>query len=350
MPRCKAVKLVFFVALIGLGFHVRAQTTPSATTPLRSMIQTKPVNELALYPLREASASVVARNQAKISSEVSGVIVQMVAETGQTVARGAELVQIDPTDYRLNLERARASLESSRARLAQAESQLRRARELQAQNFISSEAVTQRETEKAVVEAELKVSENALAQAQRALSKTSLRAPFAAVVLSRAASVGELANPGTLLLTLVEAAPPQVSAALTAADVTSFDSARELSFESQGRTWALKKLRIAAAVNPGTRTREARLVFTDVESALPGTEGRLLWRDTRIHLPASVIATRGVGADLRYGVVVVEQGKARFVPIAGVQEGRPVLLPRELYNAIIVTRGQNAVDEGAALR
>jgi len=53
---------------------------------------------------------------------------------------------------------------------------------------------------------------------------------------------------------------------------------------------------------------------------------------------------------LRYGVVVVEQGKARFVPIAGVQEGRPVLLPRALYNAIIVTRGQNAVDEGAALR
>jgi len=318
MPRCKAVKLVFFVALIGLGFQVWAQTTPSATTPLRSMIQTKPVTELALYPLREASASVVARNQAKISSEVSGVIVQMVAETGQTVARGAELVQIDPTDYRLNLERARASLESSRARLAQAESQLRRARELQAQNFISSEAVTQRETEKAVVEAELKVSENALAQAQRALSKTSLRAPFAAVILSRTASVGELANPGTLLLTLVEAAPPQVSA--------------------------------AAAVNPGTRTREARLEFTDAESALPGTEGRLLWRDTRIHLPASVIATRGVGADLRYGVVVVEQGKARFVPIAGVQEGRPVLLPRELYNAIIVTRGQNAVDEGAALR
>jgi RND family efflux transporter MFP subunit len=350
MPRYKAVQQIFFILLSVLIFQAQAQTASSAAAPARTIIQTQAVSELALYPWREASASVVARNQAKISSEISGVIVKIAAEAGQSVGRGAELVQIDPTDYRLNLERARANLESSRARLAQAESQLRRARELQAQNFISPEAVTQRETEKAVIEAELKVSENALVQAQRALSKTNLRAPFAAVVLSREASVGEWANPGTPLLTLVEAAPAQVSAALSAADVASFDTAREWSLESQGRTWTLKKIRLAAAVNPGTRTREARLAFATGEAALPGTEGRLLWRDARIHLPASVVATRGVGADLRYGVVVVEQGKARFVPLAGVQEGRPVLLPQELYGAVIVARGQNAVDEGAALR
>ena len=350
MPWYKAVKAVFVVAPWCLAIQSQAQTAPNAARPARAMIQTEAVSELALYPLREASAVVVALNQAKVSSEITGVIVQIAAEPGQTVARGAELVQIDPTDYRLNVERAQANLGSSRARLAQAESQLRRARELQAQNFISPEVVTQRETEKAVIEAELKVSENTLAQARRALSKTSLRAPFSAVVLSREASVGEWANPGTPLLTLVESAPPQVSAALTAADVASYEAAREYRFESQGRTWALKKLRVAAAVNPGTRTREARLGFADTDAALPGSEGRLVWRDARMHLPPSVIATRGVGANLRYGVVVADQGKARFVLIAGVQEGRPVLLPSELQAAVIVTRGQNTLEEGATLR
>jgi RND family efflux transporter MFP subunit len=265
------------------------------------------------------------------------------------VARGATLVQIDPTDYRLNVERAQMQLESVQARHRQAEAQWQRAKELEAKKFISPEAVNQRETEMAVIAAEVKVSENALAQAQRALNKTSVRAPFSAVVLAREASVGELANPGTPLLTLVESAPAQVSAALTASDVPSFDAAHAWTFESQGKTWAVKKLRIAAAVNPGTRTREARLEFADATAAMPGSEGRLLWRDTRMHLPTSVIATRGVGANLRYGVVLVQQGKARFVPIAGVQEGRPVLLPKELYSAVIVAHGQNAVDEGAVL-
>jgi RND family efflux transporter MFP subunit len=346
----KAIKPILFLLLWGTGFHAWTQTVPATGPTVRAAIQTKAASELALYPLREASATVVPRNQAKISSEISGVIVQMSAEVGQTVARGAELVHIDPADHRLNVERAQANLESARARLSQAQAQWRRARDLQAQNFISSEAVNQRETEVAVIAAEVKVSENALAQAQRALSKTSLRAPFAAVILSREASVGELANPGTVLLTLVESAPPQVSAALTAADVPGFDAANEYRFESQGRIWPLKKLRLAATVNPGTRTREARLVFADMNNAaLPGTEGRLVWRDGRMHLPASVIASRGLGADLRYGIVVAEHGKARFVPVAGIQEGRPLLLPQELYGAVIVVRGQNAVEEGALL-
>lgn len=349
MPWHQVLKNCALVFALALSLQAQAQTNPAVAAPARTMVQTKPVSELAVYPMREASASVVARNQAKLSSEIIGVVTHIHAEVGQNVARGAILVQIDARDYRLNVERAQMQLESGQARLRQAEAQWQRAKELQTKNFISPEAVNQRETEMAVIAAEVKVSENALAQAQRALNKTSVRAPFSAVVLAREASVGELANPGTPLLTLVESAPAQVSAALTASDVPSFDAANAWTFESQGKTWTLKKLRLAAAVNLGTRTREARLVFADTDAALPGTEGRLLWRDARMHLPASVIATRGVGANLRYGVVMAHQGKAKFVPIAGVQEGRPVLLPKELHSAVIVARGQNTVDEGAVL-
>lgn len=350
MPLGNLLQSSIFSLLLFLSLCTNAQnSTPAPKLPAGSAVQIQPATQLAVYPWREASASVVARNQTKISSEISGTIAQMNVEVGQRITRGAVLAHIDATDYQLGVERAQANLDSSRARLAQAQAQLRRAKELQTQNFISSEAVNQRETEVAVIATEVKISENALAQAQRALSKTRLRAPFAAIVLTRDASVGELANPGMALLTLVDAAPAQVSAALSAADLPSFESASEWTFESQGRTWALKKIRVAAAVNPGTRTREARLVFVDNGSALPGTEGRLLWRDARMHLPASVIATRGVGAHLRYGVVISEQGKAKFVPIVGVQEGRPVLIPNELRSALIVVRGQNAVNDGVAL-
>lgn len=160
--------------------------------------------DVAVFPERDAPAAAQSLNEAKIAAELSAGIDAIPVEVGQTVAAGAVLVRLDPRDYQLAAARAKAQLESARARLKLAESQFKRYQELRRQNFISTEALHQRETEVQVQRADVALNRAALDTAQRNLAKATIRAPYRAIVKERLASVGELANAGTPLLSLVE--------------------------------------------------------------------------------------------------------------------------------------------------
>jgi RND family efflux transporter MFP subunit len=300
-----------------------------------------------MFPERDAPAVAVARNESRISAEIAARIAAIDVEVGQTVARGAVVVRLEAADAQLAVAQAEAALNSARARLALAESQLARARELQKQEFISPEALTQRETETAVVRADVATAEAALRSAQRTLEKTVIRAPFAGVVMSRPGQVGEIAQPGAPLLVLKDAAPPEVTSPIPADLAAGLGPKVAFEFVEPNARHPLRLLRVSPAVQTSTRTREARLVF--VGHAPPaGTEGRLHWRDPRPHLPAELIVQRARNGETSFGVFVVEGGKAKFVPIAGAQAGRPAASPLAA-NAQVVVDGQAALQDGQSI-
>ncbi|HEY0856367.1 MAG TPA: biotin/lipoyl-binding protein, partial [Albitalea sp.] len=94
---------------------------PAASAP---SVKTRAFEQVALRPLREAPASVVARNEARLAAEVPGRVLRWTVDTGGSVRRGALLVELDATDHRLARDRARAAVQSSQARLALAQQQL----------------------------------------------------------------------------------------------------------------------------------------------------------------------------------------------------------------------------------
>jgi hypothetical protein len=117
--------------------------------------------------------------------------------------------------------------------------------------------------------------------------------------------------------------------------------------ESAGRRLPLKLLRLSPVVDPQTRTREARFGFAAgaADEPPPGSEGRVLWRDARAHLPAEVLVRRGdaIGAFVQAGESV------RFVPAPGAQEGRPAVLSLPA-DARVVVSGQAALQDGQQVR
>lgn len=299
---------------------------------------------LALFPEREAPATAQGKNEARIAAEVSARILAISVDAGDRVATGQVLAKLDPRDAELALARAEAALAQSRARLAQAEAQLRRARVLREQNFFSAEALAVRETDLAAATADEKAARAARDTATHALEKCTLRAPFPAIVRTRAGQVGELAAPGGVLLTLADTSEVQLVAQVQARDADGIARATAFEFVTPTARHALKPLRISPAISRESRTVEARMAFTGTPPA-PGSEGRLVWRDTRPHLAPEYILRR-YG---KYGVFIAIDGKARFHEIPGAQEGRPaaVDLPPE---AMVVTQGRNALQDGAALR
>lgn len=286
--------------------------------PAGPTVTAKSFAEVAVYPLRDAPATARSLNEARLSAEVSAAVTAIPVEVGQVVPKGAALVRLDSRDYELAAERAAAALKSAQARLELAQSQLQRGRELQARNFISQEALNQRETEVDVLRAEVTLSRTQLDVARRNLEKTTLRAPFKAIVRERLAHVGELAAPGTPLIALVDLSRVEVSAQVQVKDAASLQDAQEVSFVALGTRFPLKLVRISPAINSDARNVEVRLAFTEAEAA-PGAAGRIAWRDPVPHLPPELVLRR----EGRLGVFVLENRHARFVPLPEAQEGRP---------------------------
>jgi RND family efflux transporter MFP subunit len=287
---------------------------------------------------------VVARNESKLAAEVAGTVTRWTVETGGKVARGELLVEIDATEYRLALERAANAVDAARSRLALAETQLARTRELVAQNFLSQEALNARDTEVQLARTELASAQTQRSSAQRALGLTRVHAPFAAHVRQRLAQAGEYVAPGTPLYLLSEAGAAELSAQLAPDDLASLRGASEIRFEAQGMRQRVAVLRVAGTASATARTREVRLAAP--QGAEAGSEGRLVWLDSRLHLPAASLVRRGAGL----GVFTVEGGRALFVALPQAQEGRAEPVPATLTAATrVVVAGQAALQDGQAV-
>lgn len=329
-----------------------AQTTANAPAPSAAVVvETVRLDAGQVFPVREAPARVRARNVSRLSAEVSGTLQQWTADVGASVKRGQVLARIDPRDQELGLQRARAALDASQARLQLAQAQMQRARELTAQGFFSPEALAQRETEVALIRAETDANRAQLATAQRQLDKTVLRAPFDADVTERHAQTGEAVAPGSLLYVLAERGAVELDATLDPLDAASLPRARSLRFEAEGQTHPVRLLRIGGTVSEPARTRTARLAFEQVPDAPPaGAAGQLRWEDGRAHLPPQWLVRRNGSL----GVFVIGNSggstTAQFRALPGAQEGRVVPVPADWPGTTrVVVRGQAALQNGQAV-
>lgn len=315
-----------------------APATRSATAG-QPVVRTQALSAVALRPQRDAPAQVISANESRLSAEISARIVALPVDAGQIVARGALVAKLDDRDVLLDIQRAEASRDQARARMSQARAQLDRARRLQAENFLSPEALTQRETDLAVVEADLRAAQTQLDMAHRTLSKTAILAPFNAIVRARHAQLGELAAPGTALLTLIDRSRLEVSAQVQTQAIAELKSARAWRFVAADQEAAIRLLRVSPAVSREARTVESRFVFTG-QTLPPGQEGRIVWQDNRLHLPAHLLAKRGS----QFGVFSLKDGKAVFNPLPDAQEGRPAVTALPADTPIIVEGWQTLQD------
>jgi RND family efflux transporter MFP subunit len=317
---------------------------PPALAQERPAVSVKPLAEVAIHPERDASAQVVSLNESRIAAEIAGRIEAVPVEVGQRIERGAVVARIDCRDHELARQRALAALDAGRSRLALAEQQLSRARELRAQGYFAEEALAARITEVEVLRADAAQAEAQLGAAARAVGKCVVRAPFPAIVRERLGQVGELAAPGTPLAVLVDAGRIEVAAQVQAKDAPSLAQARTVRFLGTGGERALALVRISPAIDPQTRAVDARLRFTGAAAA-PGASGRIVWRDDEAHVPPELVVRRAG----RLGLFVDDAGTARFHALSEAQEGRPARVDLPGSSRVVVS-GQLALKDGQRLR
>ena len=104
--------------------------------------QAVPVERRDIVVSAQASGAVQPDTTVEVKSKASGEILQLNAETGQIVKRGAPLVKVDPRNARNALAQAQADLDVAKAKLTNSTSQKRRADEL-----FKSQSITEQEHE-----------------------------------------------------------------------------------------------------------------------------------------------------------------------------------------------------------
>jgi RND family efflux transporter MFP subunit len=283
---------------------------------------------------------VVSLNESEISSEILARIIDIPVLVGQQLHQGDVLVRLDCDAYLLSQKQARAALTAVEAREELADYQYKRARSLQAKGSVSEELLKQREAEWRTAQADTNVQTSVVEMAKRDVDHCDIRAPFDAIVLSRIAQVGELGQPGTPLVKVLDVNNIEVSSKIRGEDVSSLEELRKAEFISLGKRYPVRLRMIIPAFDVRERNREARLVFVD-NHALPGSSGDIEWSHVRKHVPSHILVRRNG----KMGVFVLNERRAHFVSLPEASEGRPALVNLPSDTPVII-EGRHALQHG----
>ena len=174
----------------------------------------------------QAAGAIQPDTTVEVKSKASGEILQLHAETGQLVERGALLVRVDPRNARNLLAQAQADLDVARAQLTNATSQKRRSDEL-----FESRSITEQEHEQGVLDyanarAAVVRAQVAVDNARIQLEDTDVRAPVRGTIIEKdvergtvIASATSNVSGGTVLLKMADLNLVQVRTLVDETDV-----------------------------------------------------------------------------------------------------------------------------------
>lgn len=189
--------LLAALALAGLGIAVVAVYSgnrPPPPVPAGGWAAQAP------YAAYVAGAGLVEARSGNIAvgTPVSGILVAIFVQWGETVQAGDALFRIDDRDLQAQLPAARAAAKEAEAGLALGRYQLKIAETLRREQVVSEEEFTRRRFAAASDEAALAAKQAEVARIQAEIARRTVRAPVAGRILQLEARLGEFAESAVL--------------------------------------------------------------------------------------------------------------------------------------------------------
>ena len=126
-PKKKSNKWIIWTLVILLILLIAAAAIKARKKPKGESVETEKVALRDIRELVSASGKIFPEKEVKISSDVSGEIVELFVEEGDSVKAGQILARIDPEAYESAVERANASVSGSKSELARSKSSIENA-------------------------------------------------------------------------------------------------------------------------------------------------------------------------------------------------------------------------------
>ena len=179
---------------------------PAAGRPQRPALKVRvaPVAVRDLLYEIKALGSLEAQDMVQVTAQVEGAVTDVHFNEGDRVTPQTVLLRIDPARYRLEAERAKATLGQAEAERIRAEADLERREELANSQLLSAEELTRSRSDSARLSAGVEVARAASGIAQQNLQRAEVRAPIAGVINTRSIDTGTFVRTGAVLATIVD--------------------------------------------------------------------------------------------------------------------------------------------------
>ncbi len=259
----------------------------------------------------ETSGTVKARMTAVLASRVSGAIVRLHSREGDRVQAGQTLVTIDDRDARERLNAAESGHEEAVTARQAAEKQHDLARitaerygNLYREKVVSEQEFDQIETRRKVAALDLERAALAVTRTKALLEEarihcdyTRVRAPFSGIVTSRKLEQGDMATPGTPLLTVEDTSLFKIEAWVDEGLMSKIRKGMtvKIFFDTQGENAEGVLSRVVPAVDPTSRTFlvEAELRGKSLRSGLYGRLSLPVGTRQALVVPRSAVVEKG---------------------------------------------------------
>jgi RND family efflux transporter MFP subunit len=200
-----AIPVVIFAGIVVAAYAFRSQ---KAVVEVATAAKPEAGGRQALL---NASGYITPRRRATIAAKITGRVTGVFFDEGTRVAQGQLLATLDDSDVKRALDSAKADRESAQAAIADYEVQLKnaqiglhRAEQLQKAGVHTQEALDNAMTavdslkaKIALAKQQVAASEARIGVAQQAVDNCTIRAPFAGIVVSKDAQVGEMVSPNS---------------------------------------------------------------------------------------------------------------------------------------------------------
>ncbi|MGC1176112.1 efflux RND transporter periplasmic adaptor subunit [Polaromonas sp.] len=220
----------------------------------------------------EFAGEVKAQVESRLGFRVGGKIIRRQAELGQRVKAGQVLAQLDPQDYKLAADAARAQVAAAATQRDLAAADYKRYKELREQNFISGAELERRDTTLKAAQAQLEQAQSQLAVQGNQANYAVLVADVSGVVTAVEAEVGQVVAAGTPVLRIAADGPRDVVFSVPEDKV----AAIKVGVPVKVRVWAQntglegKVREVGASADPLTRTYPVKVALATQEPPVLG--------------------------------------------------------------------------------
>jgi HlyD family secretion protein len=315
------------VAVVALSVGCAKKSDMGTDAPAPLSVTTARARHGDIAERLTLSGVIAAKTQANLSSVITGEVLAVNVNVGDSVQAGQVLVRIDDSTLRAQLQQNQGNLASARARLAQiqsgnvgtaastnanldsarvayqtAQANVRRNRQLFAEGYVSQVAVDDAQQAEAAAAAQLRSAEVAAQNAnlggrttsaaqseirsqqatvqessgavqliQAQIAQAVVTAPFSGIVTQRSVDPGTLAVPGTSLVQVSDLNPVYVNVGIPEENLPYIHpgTQADLLVESlPGRTWRGVVHAVNSATTQGTLSYLARVILPNDDLAL----------------------------------------------------------------------------------
>jgi RND family efflux transporter MFP subunit len=358
-PRLAILAALFLLPIAAISDEDKADPSQG---PAEQRIATAEVSDREVPKEYRLDGVVEAINRTTVSAQTSGQVEDILYDVDDFVEKGEIIVRLRDTEHRARLAQAAAELKSASAQLEQAREEHARIQGLYEKQNVSESTMDQAEADLESAKARLDSAQASLEQAREQLEYTQIRAPYSGIVTRRHVERGEVASPGSPVMSGISLEELRVIIDVPQSLIPAVRELGEIKvYLPDGEVTEPSRITVFPFADLGSNTFKVRAdLEAQAEGLFPGMfvkTGIVTGKKVQLTVPKEAVVYRSevtgvyvVDADghirlrqIRIGPVMDDE----VVVLSGLTEGEQVAIDPIAAGVALKAQAQARVEDGA---